>query len=68
MPDKKKVLKKRLLKHLYFAKTLSCAELSWKINKSLPLTTKVLNELIEEGYIVDKGYAPSTGGRRATTY
>ena len=68
MPDKKKVLKKRLLKHLYFTKTLSCAELSWKINKSLPITTKLINELIEEGYIEDKGHAPSTGGRRATTY
>lgn len=68
MPDKKKVLKKRLLRHLYFTKTLSCTELSWKINKSLPITTKLINELIEEGYIEDKGHAPSTGGRRAITY
>jgi predicted NBD/HSP70 family sugar kinase len=60
--------KKKIIKELYFAKTLSCSDLSLLTKKSLPLTTKMVNELIEEGYIIDTGYAPSTGGRRPLMY
>ena len=56
--------KKAILKQLYFHKSLSCAELSDNISKSVPLTTRILNELIEEGNVVETGYAPSNGGRR----
>jgi len=38
------------------------------IKKSLPLTTKLINELIEEDFVVETGYAPSTGGRRPIMY
>src|SRR4029077_19323879 len=38
------------------------------INTSIPLTTKMLNELIEENYVMETGYAPSTGGRRPLMY
>jgi predicted NBD/HSP70 family sugar kinase len=68
MHEKKVGYKRNILKHLYFAGSLSCAELSDQIDKSLPLTTKMLNDLLEEGYVVEKGYAPSTGGRRAVRY
>lgn len=57
-----------IIKQLYFAKTLSCADLSEKIKKSLPLTTRILGEMIEEGYVVETGYAASTGGRKPITY
>jgi len=56
--------KKAILKQLYFHNSLSCAELSDNISKSVPLTTRILNELIEEGNVVETGYAPSNGGRR----
>ncbi|HTN08645.1 MAG TPA: ROK family protein [Agriterribacter sp.] len=39
-----------------------------KIEKSLSLTTKILNELVEEGFVVETGHAPSSGGRRAQMY
>lgn len=68
MHEKKLGYKKNILRHLYFAGSLSCAELSDQIHKSLPLTTKILNDLMEEGYVVEKGHAPSTGGRRALQY
>ena len=29
---------------------------------------KILNELIEEGYVTESGYAPSSGGRRPVMY
>lgn len=68
MTDKKIQYRKVILRQLYFAQMLSCAELSDKIFKSLPLTTKLLNELIEEGAVEEIGYAASTGGRRPITY
>lgn len=60
--------KKKIIKQLYFSNLLSCAELSSKIDKSLSLTTKMVNELIEEGIVVETGYAPSSGGRRPLMY
>ena len=47
---------------------LSCAQLSRNIRKSLPLTTKILNEQIKEGFVMETGYAASTGGRPPLMY
>jgi predicted NBD/HSP70 family sugar kinase len=47
---------------------LSCADLSDKIHKSIPLTTKMLGKLMEEGMVTETGYAASTGGRRPVMY
>lgn len=61
---KSNLYRRNILKELYFNETLSCAELSLKTDKSIPLITKVLNELVEEGYVTEIGYAQSTGGRK----
>jgi predicted NBD/HSP70 family sugar kinase len=66
--EKNLLHKRRIIKHLYFSNTLSCADLSEKINKSIPLTTKLLGNLMSEGWVVETGYAASTGGRRPVTY
>src|SRR5258708_17301388 len=68
MADKNMLYKKRIVKQLYFSNALSCSDLSSRIESSLPLTTRMLNELIDENYIVETGYAPSTGGRRPLIY
>ncbi len=60
--------KRDIIKNLYFNQNLSCAELSELTQKSLPLTTKILNELIDEDVVVETGYANSTGGRRPLMY
>lgn len=65
---KQDLYKRNIKKHLYFAGNLSCAELSELTGKSLPLTTRLLNDLIEEGSVVETGLANSTGGRRAQMY
>jgi len=64
MNIKTNLYKRKILRELYFNNILSCADLSVKTNKSIPLTTKILNELIEEGYVIETGFAQSTGGRR----
>ena len=68
MSAKKLLFKKKIIRQIYFAGSLSSADLSWNIKKSIPFTTKLLNELIDEGYVIETGYAPSTGGRRPVTY
>jgi len=66
--EKLNIYKRELKKHLYFSKMLSCADLSVLTNKSVPFTTKFLNELIADGSVVETGYALSTGGRRPQMY
>jgi len=61
-------LKNLIIKCIYFDKFLSCAELSEILDKSLPPISKAVNELIEEGLVVERGYAPSSGGRRPVMY
>lgn len=68
MGTKNSLYKKRILKELYFTPSLSCADLYVRINKSFPLITKLLSELMEEGLVIETGYAISTGGRRPLTY
>jgi predicted NBD/HSP70 family sugar kinase len=65
---KKHFYKGLIFREFYFSGTLSCADLSERIGKSIPLTMKILNELIEEGYVKESGYAPSSGGRRPVMY
>ncbi|MCS3796323.1 ROK family protein [Niastella sp. OAS944] len=66
--EKNLLYKRRIVKHLYFGNTLSCADLSDKIHKSIPLTTKMLGKLMEDGMVTETGYAASTGGRRPVMY
>jgi len=68
MLDKQTAYRRKIKKELYFASSLSCSDLCMLTGKSLPLTIKVLNELLEEGKVVETGYAISTGGRRPQTY
>lgn len=68
MGERKLLYKRRMVKYLYFSRSLSCADLSVLMNKSLAHTTKYINELMKEGIVVETGFAPSSGGRRATMY
>ncbi|AMR33833.1 sugar kinase [Mucilaginibacter sp. PAMC 26640] len=61
-------LKNMIVKRLYFDKAMSCAGLSQLFDKSIPSITKAVNELIKEGFVVEEGYAPSSGGRRPLMY
>jgi predicted NBD/HSP70 family sugar kinase len=68
MSAKKLLFKRKIMREIYISNTLSLSEISWRIKKSLPLTTRLINELIEEGYVSETGFAPSTGGRRPAMY
>ncbi|MEP7109198.1 MAG: ROK family protein [Ferruginibacter sp.] len=68
MTEKKKLFRNKILKELYFEDGLSCADLSVKIDKSFPITAKLIEELLAENLVIETGFAPSTGGRRPLTY
>jgi len=68
IPNKQKLLQSEFIKHFYFNNLLTLAELSRLTHKSLPLVTSTVNNLIEDGYILEHGLAPSTGGRRASAF
>lgn len=68
MGNKRNTYRKDIIKQLYFNRSLSCADISYKIGKSLPLSTKMLAELIDEGVVIETGFANSTGGRRPQMY
>ena len=61
-------LKTLVIKQLYFDKALSSADMSALFDKSVPSISKAVNELINEGFVIEQGYAPSSGGRRPLMY
>lgn len=61
-------LQKAIIRELYFGQALSCPDLSNRINKSIPSVAKSLNALLKKGQVVDRGTAPSNGGRRPSMY
>ena len=68
MTEKKKLFRNKILKALYFEDSLSCAELSVRIEKSFPVTATLIEELVADNMVLEMGFAASTGGRRALTF
>lgn len=68
MSTKNVLYKRQIQKCLYFESELSCSDISILTEKSLPIATRAVNELMEEGAVVESGYASSTGGRRPQMY
>ena len=56
------------MKALCFRRLQSVSEIASTIDRSIPSTTKILQELANDGIVNTVGLAPSTGGRRALQY
>ncbi|MEO5682153.1 MAG: ROK family transcriptional regulator [Chitinophagaceae bacterium] len=61
-------LKRQIISTLYFDKTLSIVDISAIVGKSVPHVTKALNELVQEGFITENGFASSSGGRKPQVF
>ncbi|MBN8718065.1 MAG: ROK family protein [Sediminibacterium magnilacihabitans] len=68
MTTKKSRYRRQIIKELFFSRLLSGTELSAKIDKSIPLTNKLLSELVSEGVVVEDHLGVSSGGRRPIVY
>jgi predicted NBD/HSP70 family sugar kinase len=66
--EKATAYKKEIIKELFFNGELSIADIANITQKSLPIAARILNELINDGWIVENGYAISTGGRRPQVF
>ncbi|MFN5931264.1 MAG: winged helix-turn-helix transcriptional regulator, partial [Sphingobacteriales bacterium] len=65
---KNKTLKKLIFNILDKTVSSSITEISKELNISVPKTTSLINELIEDGLLHDYGKVESTGGRKASLY
>ncbi len=68
MAGKSDLYKSKIIKELCLGNQLSGSDISLRIDRSLPLTLRILNELVKEGTVEERGYAASTGGRRPLMY
>ncbi len=58
----------KIIQFLYGRKQRSISEISKAINKSIPFVTTLINDMIDEGLIIEDGLADSSGGRRPQLY
>lgn len=65
---KRNLFRNKIIRQLYFSPGLSSADLSLQLKKSIPFIAGFLNDLIADEVVLEKGFAPSTGGRRPLTY
>lgn len=60
--------KLKLIKQLYGQQNMPVSELSKKIRKSIPFTTTLISEMIDDSILEECGLAESKGGRRPQLY
>ena len=65
---KNAILKKEIIALCINEGDYSIADLSKELNTSIPTITKLVGELIDEGFLVDMGKQGTNGGRRPSIY
>ena len=65
---KNRSLKKSIISHINQSGNSTITDLSKDLGTSVPKTTSLINELIQDGLIQDEGKLDSTGGRRASMF
>lgn len=65
---KNSILKKKIIALCINEDGYSIADLSKELNTSIPTITKLVGELMEEGFLVDMGKLGTNGGRRPSIY
>ena len=66
--NRNSLLKQSLLKLCVRDGDYNIADLSKELNTSIPTTTKLVGELIDEGFLEDRGKQDTNGGRRPSIY
>ena len=66
--SKNGLLKKNIIRYYIINGENSLAELGKEMDMSVPTVTKTVNELIDEGFVVDFGKQETNGGRRPNIY
>lgn len=66
--SKNSVIKRQIIRLCIHNGNYSIADISKEINASVPTVTKLINELIEDGFMQDLGKQGTSGGRRPSIY
>ena len=66
--NKNSILKKTILRLCIQNGEYSIAALSEQINTSVPTVTKLIGELVDEGFMIELGKSGTSGGRRPSIY
>ena len=66
--NKNSILKKTILRLCIQSGEYSIAALSEQINSSVPTVTKLIGELMDEGFMIELGKSGTSGGRRPSIY
>ena len=66
--NKNSILKKTILRLCIQNGEYSIAALSEQINTSVPTVTKLIGELMDEGFMIELGKSGTSGGRRPSIY
>ncbi|MBQ0149902.1 MAG: ROK family transcriptional regulator [Bacteroidales bacterium] len=66
--SKNSTIKREILRLCILHESYSIADLSKEINASVPTVTKLLSELIDDGFILDLGKLGTSGGRRPSIF
>ncbi|MBR0222700.1 MAG: ROK family protein [Bacteroidales bacterium] len=61
-------IKRQILRLCILNNSYSIADLSKEINTSVPTVTKIIGELIDEGFMLDMGKVGTSGGRRPSIF
>lgn len=65
---KNRSLKRSIIKYIDIHGNSTITELSKELSTSIPKTTALINELMQDGLLQEQGKLDSTGGRRANMY
>ena len=61
-------IKRKILRLCILNDSFSIADLSKELNTSVPTITKIIGELIDEGFMLDLGKVGTSGGRRPSIF
>jgi predicted NBD/HSP70 family sugar kinase len=62
------ILRQLIVKHLLSTGNATIAEMGSELQSSVPTVTKAVNELLLEGYVIDRGKIINSSGRRPSLY
>ena len=66
--QKNNIIKRNIIAHMAIAGDSTLADLSKKLHISIPTVTKLVEELLAENIIADRGKIETSGGRRPNVY
>lgn len=66
--NRTEMLKKKIIQHYVTNDDTTIAELCKEMDLSIPTVTKLIGELLEDGYILDFGKQDTSGGRKPNIY